>query len=70
MKVKVAVYRKSLLALLCLHLWADFKQLHTNVDYGNILDNFVFQHYRAKVKVTVAVIRSLFWPSHLGLILI
>ena len=31
--------------------------------YGNILDNFVFQHYRAKIKVKVAVRRNLFHCS-------
>ena len=47
-----------------------FIQLHTNFRYGNILDKFVFQYKRAKVKITVAVRRklfSLFWLSHLYL---
>ena len=42
-------------AFLCFHLWTEFDILHANVEYGNFLDTFVFQHYRAKVKVTVVV---------------
>ena len=45
-----------------------FISLHTNVEFDSIFNKFVFQHYRAKVKVTVAVIRKilpLFWLSHL-----
>ena len=39
-------------------------ELHTDFRNGNILDIFVFQHNRAKVKVTVAVRRKLFsWPG-------
>ena len=66
--MKVAILRNMLLAVRCFHLWTDFDIIHTNFRYGNILDKFMFQHNRAKVKVEVAVRRkrfSLFWPSHL-----
>ena len=61
--VKVAILRNMLLAVRCFHLWTEFD---TNFRYGNILDKFVYQHNRAKVKVTVRrKLFSLFWPSHL-----
>ena len=33
--------------------------LYTNVEFSNILNQFVFQHFRAKVKVTVGVVRGM-----------
>ena len=66
--VKVAILRNMLFAVRCLHLWTDFDITSYKFRYGNILDKFVFQHNRAKVKITVAVKRKLFvlfWPSHL-----
>ena len=66
--MKVAVLRNMLLAVRCFHLWPDFDITSYKFRYGNILDKFVFQHNRDKVKVTVVVRRkvfSLFWPSHL-----
>ena len=35
--------------------------LHTKFMYGNILDKFVFQHSRTKVKVTVVVRGNIFF---------
>ena len=42
----MAIFKKSVFRVLLL----------TNVEYGNILYNFVFQHFRAEVKFTVVVI--------------
>ena len=56
-----------MLVLFCFHVWTDFEiTSNTNMENGNILYKFVFKHFKAKVKVTVAVITfSLFWSSHL-----
>ena len=65
--MKVAVLRNMLLAVRCFHLWTDF-DITSYKWYGNILDKFVFQHNKDKVKFTAVVKRklfSLFWPSHL-----
>ena len=43
------------MAILCFHLMTDFNITSYKFEYGNVLEKFVFQHYRAKVKVTVAV---------------
>ena len=63
--MKVAVLRNMLLAVRCFHLWPDFDITSYKFRYGNILDKFVFQHNRGKVKVTKRKLFSLFWPSHL-----
>ena len=42
-----------------IHLWTYFDLTSYNVEYDNVLGKFVFQHYRAKVKVTVAVLRNI-----------
>ena len=34
--------------------------IHTNMKYDNILNNFEFEGFRAKVKVTVAIFRKTF----------
>ena len=54
--MKLAILRNILLAVQCIHLWADFNITSYNFRYDNILDKFVFQHNRVKVKVTVAVL--------------
>ena len=67
-KMAIPILRNMLLAARFFHLWTDFDITSYNCRFGNILDKFLFQHDRAKVKVTVAVRRklcSLFWPSHL-----
>ena len=53
--VKVAVLRNMLLEVRCFHLWTDFDITAYKFRYGNVLDKFVFQHNKVKVKVTVAV---------------
>ena len=54
-KVTVAIFRKTLSSLLCLHLLIDFNITSHKCFFNNISSKFDFQGPGLKVKITVAI---------------